>query len=132
MWLTIVNLLGINDFLLPQPEPAVAIEQGRADRQAPPLPEPLPEPEPVPEPLPDPLLADDGIGAIVRRIEAKQLKIVAMELRTLDRATAEELTDAVLAAVWRQVADLKLKELLDRRYERLQSYGRFSDTKATA
>jgi acetyl-CoA carboxylase carboxyl transferase subunit alpha len=27
------------------------------------------------------------------------------------------------------VADLKVKELLDRRYERLQSYGRFSDTK---
>ena len=33
---------------------------------------------------------------------------------------------------WRQVTDLKLKELLDRRYERLQSYGRFSDTKADA
>jgi acetyl-CoA carboxylase carboxyl transferase subunit alpha len=33
---------------------------------------------------------------------------------------------------WRQVTDLKLKELLDRRYERLQSYGRFSDTKAEA
>ena len=33
---------------------------------------------------------------------------------------------------WRQVADLKVKELLDRRYERLQSYGRFSDTKAEA
>ena len=31
---------------------------------------------------------------------------------------------------WRQVSDLKVKELLDRRYERLQSYGRFSDTKA--
>jgi acetyl-CoA carboxylase carboxyl transferase subunit alpha len=29
----------------------------------------------------------------------------------------------------RQVSDLKIKELLDRRYERLQSYGRFSDTK---
>ncbi len=35
------------------------------------------------------------------------------------------LTDA-----WRQVSDLKVKELLDRRYERLQSYGRFNDTKA--
>ena len=31
---------------------------------------------------------------------------------------------------WRQVADLKGRELLDRRYERLQSYGRFNDTKA--
>ena len=29
----------------------------------------------------------------------------------------------------RQVLDLKPKELLQRRYERLQSYGRFSDTK---
>jgi acetyl-CoA carboxylase carboxyl transferase subunit alpha len=33
---------------------------------------------------------------------------------------------------WRQVADLKTRELLDRRYERLQSYGRYSDTKAAA
>ena len=33
---------------------------------------------------------------------------------------------------WRQVSDLKVKELLDRRYERLQSYGRFTDTKAEA
>jgi acetyl-CoA carboxylase carboxyl transferase subunit alpha len=32
----------------------------------------------------------------------------------------------------RQVSDLKLKELLDRRYDRLQSYGRYSDTKAEA
>ena len=31
---------------------------------------------------------------------------------------------------FRQLADLKTKDLLDRRYERLQSYGRFSDTKA--
>ena len=29
----------------------------------------------------------------------------------------------------RQVVDLKPKELLDRRYQRLQSYGRFTDTK---
>ena len=33
---------------------------------------------------------------------------------------------------WRQVTDLKVKELLDKRYERLQSYGRFQDTKADA
>lgn len=31
---------------------------------------------------------------------------------------------------WRQLADLKPRDLLDRRYERLQSYGRFNDTKA--
>jgi acetyl-CoA carboxylase carboxyl transferase subunit alpha len=36
------------------------------------------------------------------------------------------LTDA-----FRQVSDLKVKELLERRYERLQSYGRFTDTKVT-
>ncbi|QEA13535.1 acetyl-CoA carboxylase carboxyltransferase subunit alpha [Comamonas flocculans] len=35
-----------------------------------------------------------------------------------------------LGDAWRQLADLKLKELLDRRYERLRSYGRFTDTKA--
>ena len=33
---------------------------------------------------------------------------------------------------WRQVCDLKPKELLERRYERLQSYGRFTDTKFDA
>ena len=35
-----------------------------------------------------------------------------------------------LGEAWRQVSDLKSKELLDRRYERLMSYGRFNDTKA--
>ena len=34
-----------------------------------------------------------------------------------------------LGDAWRQVSDLKGKDLLDRRYERLMSYGRFSDTK---
>jgi acetyl-CoA carboxylase carboxyl transferase subunit alpha len=33
---------------------------------------------------------------------------------------------------WRQLSDLKVRELLERRYERLQSYGRFTDTKADA
>ncbi len=31
---------------------------------------------------------------------------------------------------YRQVADLKVKELIERRHERLNSYGRFTDTKA--
>jgi acetyl-CoA carboxylase carboxyl transferase subunit alpha len=35
-----------------------------------------------------------------------------------------------LGDAYRQLADLKPKELQDRRYERLQSYGRFADTKA--
>ena len=33
---------------------------------------------------------------------------------------------------YRQVSDLKVKELLDKRYERLQSYGKFIDIKAEA
>jgi acetyl-CoA carboxylase carboxyl transferase subunit alpha len=37
-----------------------------------------------------------------------------------------------LSDAYRQVSDLKAKELVDRRYERLQSYGRFTDTKAAA
>jgi acetyl-CoA carboxylase carboxyl transferase subunit alpha len=37
------------------------------------------------------------------------------------------LTDA-----FRQVSDLKVGELLERRYERLQSYGRFTDTRAAS
>ena len=36
-----------------------------------------------------------------------------------------------LGEAYRQVADLKVRELLDRRYERLQSYGRYTDTKAS-
>ena len=35
-----------------------------------------------------------------------------------------------LGDAWRQVADLKVRDLLERRYERLQGYGRFTDTKA--
>ncbi|MCY7307745.1 MAG: acetyl-CoA carboxylase carboxyltransferase subunit alpha [Rhodoferax sp.] len=35
-----------------------------------------------------------------------------------------------LSDAYRQVSDLKPRELVDRRYERLQSYGRFTDTKA--
>ena len=46
-------------------------------------------------------------------------------------ANAGGLNPAGLADAVRQVSDLKPRELLDRRYERLQSYGRFTDTKAT-
>jgi acetyl-CoA carboxylase carboxyl transferase subunit alpha len=34
-----------------------------------------------------------------------------------------------LSDALRQVSDMKPKELLQRRHERLQSYGRFGDTK---
>ena len=33
---------------------------------------------------------------------------------------------------FRQVSDLPVKELLNRRYDRLQSYGRFTDIQADA
>jgi len=33
---------------------------------------------------------------------------------------------------WRQLADLKTEELVERRYARLNSYGRYTDTKADA
>jgi acetyl-CoA carboxylase carboxyl transferase subunit alpha len=41
---------------------------------------------------------------------------------------AAQLKRALVDAL-RQVSDLKPKELLQRRYERLQAYGRFTDTK---
>ncbi|MDO5086418.1 MAG: acetyl-CoA carboxylase carboxyltransferase subunit alpha, partial [Comamonadaceae bacterium] len=47
-----------------------------------------------------------------------------------DHRQMAALLKRALGEAWRQVADLKPRELLDRRYERLQSYGRFSDTKA--
>ncbi|KAB7578975.1 acetyl-CoA carboxylase carboxyl transferase subunit alpha, partial [Verminephrobacter sp. Larva24] len=37
-----------------------------------------------------------------------------------------------LGDAFRQLADLKPRDLLERRHERLQSYGRFNDTKAEA
>jgi acetyl-CoA carboxylase carboxyl transferase subunit alpha len=37
-----------------------------------------------------------------------------------------------LTEALRQVSDLKGQELLNRRYERLQSYGRFTDTRIAA
>ena len=37
-----------------------------------------------------------------------------------------------LGEALRQVSDLKVKELLERRYERVQGYGRFTDTRAEA
>jgi acetyl-CoA carboxylase carboxyl transferase subunit alpha len=35
-----------------------------------------------------------------------------------------------LQDAYRQIGDLKPKDLQERRYERLQSYGRFTDTRA--
>lgn len=90
----LLSQLGVEDFLLPQPDPSaepVAEPVAGSPELADPLPEaaaaPLqePRPEPVPEPVdsaepepaPEPAgdhAAEDGIGAIVRRIEAFRRK----------------------------------------------------------
>jgi acetyl-CoA carboxylase carboxyl transferase subunit alpha len=79
-------------------------------------------------------------------VAAEALAITAPRLKTLgliDKIVAEPLGGAhrdpeqmaialkrALTDALRQVSDLKPSELLDRRYERLQSYGRFNDTNA--
>jgi acetyl-CoA carboxylase carboxyl transferase subunit alpha len=77
--------------------------------------------------------AADALGITAHRLKALGLvdKIVNEPVGGAHRDTKQmasflkrALTDAL-----RQVSDLKAKELLQRRYERLQSYGRFSDTK---
>lgn len=86
----LLSHLGINDFLLPEPEaePATA-DPGRPEpvtlqqeilEPVAPVPEPIAEAAPEPEPELGPseplsnLTPDDGIGAIVRRIEAFRRK----------------------------------------------------------
>ena len=61
------------------------------------------------------------LGQTPRRIRRSIVNGAAARLR----AGARALGDA-----WRQVTDLKVKELVDRRYARLNSYGRYTDTKA--
>ncbi len=77
---------------------------------------------------------------------AEQLGITAHRLKALgliDKIIAEPVGGAhrdhkQMAAflkrglndAYRQISDLKVKELLDKRYDKLQSFGRFTDTKA--
>jgi len=77
--------------------------------------------------------AAEALGITAHRLKALGLidKIVSEPVggahrdpRQMAAALKRALNDAL-----RQVVDLKPKELLQRRYERLQSYGRFSDTK---
>jgi acetyl-CoA carboxylase carboxyl transferase subunit alpha len=80
--------------------------------------------------------AADALGITAHRLKALGLvdKIVNEPVGGAHRDTklmASQLKRGLNDA-WRQVSDLKVKELLDRRYERLQSYGRFNDTKADA
>ena len=77
--------------------------------------------------------AAEALGITAHRLKALGVidKIVSEPVGGAHRDTrqmAVSLKRALNDAL-RQVLDLKPKELLQRRYERLQSYGRFSDTK---
>jgi len=80
--------------------------------------------------------AADALGITAHRLKALGLvdKIVNEPVGGAHRDTKQMCAQLKrgLNDAWRQVSDLKTKELLDRRYERLQSYGRFNDTKADA
>ncbi|MFM8863376.1 MAG: acetyl-CoA carboxylase carboxyltransferase subunit alpha [Limnohabitans sp.] len=79
-------------------------------------------------------LAAEALGITAHRLKALNLvdKIVSEPVGGAHRDHEQTMAflKRALADAWRQVADLKVKELLERRYERLQSYGRFTDTKA--
>ena len=79
-------------------------------------------------------VAADALGITAHRLKALVLvdKIVNEPVGGAHRDTDQMVSflNRALGDAWRQVADLKPKELLERRYERLNSYGRFTDTKA--
>ena len=77
--------------------------------------------------------AAEALGITAHRLKAMGLidKIVSEPVGGAHRdgkQMASNLKRALSDAL-RQVSDLKTRELLDRRYERVQAYGRFSDTK---
>ena len=73
---------------------------------------------------------DDATYRARQKVEGWDVKYTASLARhDLDRLLAT-LKDIGISDTAPEV--LKIKELLDRRYDRLQSYGRFTDTKAAA
>jgi len=78
--------------------------------------------------------AADAMGITAHRLKALGLvdKIVNEPVGGAHRDPKQmsAFLKRALNDAWRQLSDLKPRELVDRRYERLQSYGRFSDTKA--
>ncbi|MFG6439241.1 acetyl-CoA carboxylase carboxyltransferase subunit alpha [Roseateles sp. LKC17W] len=77
--------------------------------------------------------AAEALGITAHRLKAMGLidKIVSEPVGGAHRdgkQMASNLKRALSDAL-RQVSDLKTRELLDRRYERVQAYGRYSDTK---
>ncbi|MFM8591194.1 MAG: acetyl-CoA carboxylase carboxyltransferase subunit alpha [Limnohabitans sp.] len=79
-------------------------------------------------------LAAEALGLPAHRHQAHNLidKIVPDPVGTPHRDPQQmaAFLKRALADAWRQLSDLKPRELLERRYERLQAYGRFNDTKA--
>ena len=80
--------------------------------------------------------AAEALGITAHRLKALGLvdKIVNEPVGGAHRDPKQMATflKRALTEAHRQVADLKPKELLERRYERLQSYGRFNDTRASS
>jgi len=77
--------------------------------------------------------AADALGITALRLKALGLvdKIVSEPVGGAhrDHKQAATFLKRALGDAYRQVGDLKVQDLLDRRYARLQSYGRFTDTK---
>jgi acetyl-CoA carboxylase carboxyl transferase subunit alpha len=78
--------------------------------------------------------AAEALGITAHRLKALGLvdKIVSEPVGGAHRDTKQmaAFLKRALNDAYRQVADLKVKELIERRHERLNSYGRFGDTKA--
>ncbi|MFG6429643.1 acetyl-CoA carboxylase carboxyltransferase subunit alpha [Roseateles sp. LYH14W] len=78
--------------------------------------------------------AADALGITAHRLKAMGLidKIVSEPVGGAHRDPKQMASNLkrALSDALRQVSDLKTRELVDRRYERIQAYGRFSDTKA--
>jgi len=79
-------------------------------------------------------LAAEALGITAHRLKALGLidKIVTEPVGGAHRNHEQmaAFLKRALADALRQVVDLKPKDLLETRYQRLQSYGRFNDTKA--
>jgi len=77
--------------------------------------------------------AAEALGITAHRLKALGLvdKIVNEPVGGAHRNTKQMAVQVkrALTEALRQVADLKTKDLLQRRYERLQAYGRFTDTR---
>ena len=80
--------------------------------------------------------AADALGITAHRLKALGLidKIVNEPVGGAHRDAKQmaAFLKRALGEALRQISDLKVKDLLERRYERLQSYGRYTDTKADA